>query len=191
MTTQKQLGLVALLAVLSISSPFAQAADYVVDTKGGHAAIAFKFKHLGLSWLTGEFKDFDGRFSFDAANPARSEVAVNIRTASIDSNHAERDKHMRSKKFLHTDKFPSARFVSKRIEDKGNGAMAVVGDMTLHGVTKEIAIDARVVGIGADPWGGYRAGFEGETTLDTTDFGMEFPPGNTVYMQLYLEGIRQ
>lgn len=189
-TVKKHIGGLA-AAIMFAAAPFAQAADYLIDTKGGHAAVAFKFKHLGVSWLSGEFKDFDGTFTYDEANPAASAVAVNIRTASIDSNHAERDKHMRSEKFLDTDAFPEASFVSKRVSMMDDGAMKVVGDLTLHGVTKEVSIDANVVGMGDDPWGGYRAGFEGSTVVNTMDFGMKFPPTNTVHMMLMLEGIRQ
>ena len=190
MDIKKYVSSFTVAAILSVS-PFVQAANYVIDTKGGHAAIAFKFKHLGLAWLSGEFKDFDGVFSYDEADPGASTVAVNIRVASIDSNHAERDKHMRSEKFLDTDSFPEASFVSKSVSANDDGEMVVVGDLTLHGVTKEVSIDARVVGMGDDPWGGYRAGFEGSTTLNTLDFGMEFPPTNTIHMELLLEGIRQ
>ncbi len=169
----------------------AWAADYVIDTKKAHASIDFRFKHLNISWLSGEFKEFDGSFSYDDAKPAATRIEVNINTASIDSNYAERDKHMRSKKFLDTGKYPAAKFVSTRFEANGDGSATVYGDLTLHGITREIAIDATKIGAGPDPWGGYRAGFEGRVTLNTTDFGMKFPPTNEVEMLLYIEGIRQ
>ncbi len=167
------------------------AADYVIDTKGAHASIDFRFKHLNISWLTGEFREFEGRFSHDESNPTSSRVEVTINTASIDTNHAERDKHMRSDKYLHTDKYPVAKFASTRVESKGGTAATIYGDLTLHGVTRKIAIDATMIGAGSDPWGGYRAGFEGKVTLNTKDFGMKFPPTNQVELALYIEGIRQ
>ena len=86
------------LALLS-SSAFAQVENYQIDTKGMHAFIEFKIKHLGYSWLKGRFNDFDGQFSYDTKNPENSAVNVSIKTASLDSNHAERDKHLRSKDF--------------------------------------------------------------------------------------------
>jgi len=190
MKMKNQLSKLALVAAL-LATPLVQAATYVIDTKGAHAAVAFKFKHLNISWLTGEFEDFDGQFTYDEANPKASTIEVNVRTASIDSNHAERDKHMRSAKFLDTDQFPSAEFASKRVEVGADGALTVVGDLTLHGVTKEVAIDAEMTGAGDDPWGGYRAGFEGSVTIDTTEFGMKFPPSNEVELLFFLEGIRQ
>ncbi|MCB1736569.1 MAG: YceI family protein, partial [Gammaproteobacteria bacterium] len=85
------LSLILLLAL----TPLAHADKYQIDTKGAHAFIQFRIKHLGYSWLYGRFNTFDGWFSYDEANPDASQVEVNIDTASVDSNHAERDKHLR------------------------------------------------------------------------------------------------
>ena len=82
-------------ATLSCGALAAQAADYVIDTKGAHAFIQFKIAHLGYSWLLGRFNTFSGEFSYDENNPAASRVKVDIDVASLDSNHAERDKHLR------------------------------------------------------------------------------------------------
>jgi polyisoprenoid-binding protein YceI len=172
----------------------ASAAEYKIDTKGAHAFINFKIQHLGYSWLTGRFNDFEGTFSYDSEKPNDSKVMVEINTASIDSNHAERDKHLRSDDFLDVDKFAKAKFVSTKITDKGNGKLEVVGDLTLHGVTKSITIDAKKIGEGKDPWGGYRAGFSGKTTLGLKDFGIPErlgPASTEVHMSLHIEGIRQ
>lgn len=76
-----------------------QAADYIVDKAGAHAFIQFKIKHLGYSWLLGRFNDFDGTFSYDKEQPEASKINIVIQTASIDSNHAERDKHLRGDDF--------------------------------------------------------------------------------------------
>src|SRR3546814_15463281 len=76
------------------------AADYAIDKPGQHAFVNFKISHLGYSWLWGTFKDFDGSFSFDADKPEASKVNVTLKTASVDTNHAERDKHLRSDDFL-------------------------------------------------------------------------------------------
>jgi len=170
------------------------AAEYKIDTKGAHAFINFKIQHLGYSWLTGRFNEFEGSFSYDADKPNDSKITVEINPASIDSNHAERDKHLRSDDFLDVDKFGKAKFVSTKITDKGNGKLEVVGDLTLHGVTKSITIDAKKIGEGKDPWGGYRAGFSGKTTLGLKDFGIPErlgPASTEVHMSLHIEGIRQ
>ncbi len=177
---------------LSATAGTGFAAEYVVDTKDAHAFINAKFMHLGYSVLSASFKKFNGSFSFDPDNPAASKVSISIDVASIDSNHAERDKHMRSKKFLDTDKYPTATFESTRIEPKGGNTFVLHGDLNLRGVSKPVAIDATLINQGNDPWGGYRAGFKGFVTLDMREFGVEtFKPLHTVDMELFLEGVKE
>lgn len=183
-----------LFAGLAVTSLPAQAADYVLDTKGAHAFIQFRIKHLGYSWLYGRFNDFDGKFSYDEKNPNASKVEVNIRTTSIDSNHAERDKHLRGKDFLNVDKFPDAKFVSSSFEEQAGGKAVLKGDLTLHGVTKPISIDVEQIGAGPDPWGGERRGFFGTTSLMLKDFGIEYdlgPASREIFFDLSVEGIKQ
>ena len=183
----------ALAAALTLPS-LAPAADYVIDTEKAHAFIQFRIQHLGFSWLYGRFNDFNGTFSYDEKNPASNKVDVTINTASVDTNHAERDKHLRSDDFLDVGKFPQARFVSTKFEDKGDGKAVLSGDFTLHGVTKPIVIDVQRVGQGDDPWGGYRAGFSGTTVLKLADYGITRdlgPAAQEVELTLSVEGIRQ
>ena len=183
----------ALAAALSLPS-LAPAADYVIDTEKAHAFIQFRIQHLGYSWLYGRFNDFNGTFSYDEKNPASNKVDVTIKTASVDTNHAERDKHLRSDDFLDVGKFPQARFVSTKFEDKGDGKAVLSGDFTLHGVTKPIVIAVERVGQGDDPWGGYRAGFSGTTVLKLADYGITRdlgPAAQEVELTLSVEGIRQ
>jgi len=188
---------IALLALgpLAFSPALLAAENYVIDTTGMHASINFKIKHLGYSYLLGRFNDFGGNFTFDEANIANSKVEVTIKTASLDSNHAERDSHLRGPKFLDADKFPTATFKSTSVS-KGDkaGEFAVHGDLTLHGVTKPVTIAVEPVGNGPDPWGGYRRGFAGETTLTLADFGINFdlgPASKQVALELEVEGVRQ
>ncbi|MBY4678104.1 YceI family protein [Marinobacterium arenosum] len=181
------------LAATAAATP-ALADDYQIDTKGAHASINFKIAHLGTSWLLGRFNTFSGDFSFDNDDPSAAKIALEIDTASIDSNHAERDKHLRSDEFLHVAKYPKATFVSTGYQDNGNGGGTLKGDLTLHGVTKNIEIDVEKVGEGADPWGGYRMGFAGTTELKLKDFGINYnlgPASETVYMDLHIEGVRK
>lgn len=181
-----------LLLIIGAAAPL-HAADYVIDTKGAHAFIQFRIQHLGYSWLYGRFNDFDGTFSYDERNPAAARVEVNIRTASIDSNHAERDKHLRGKDFLDVGKHPTAKFVSTGFEDKGNGKAVLKGTLTLHGVTRPVTIDVEHIGAGADPWGGQRRGFFGTTRLVLKDFGIDYdlgPASREVYLDLSVEGVK-
>ena len=185
----KKLLLASMLLTSSALIP-AFAADYVIDTKGAHAAINFKTSHMGFSVLSGRFNTFSGDFSYDKDNVAASKITVTIDTSSFDSNHAKRDKHVRSDDFLDVSKYAQATFVSTKVEDKGNGKFAITGNFTMHGVTKSLVIDAVKVGEGKDPWGGYRAGFNGTATLSMGDFGFKKDFGQ-VDLELHIEGIRK
>jgi len=184
--------------VLSLSllviSPFASAADYKIDTKGMHAFIQFRIQHLGYSWLYGQFNDFSGEFSFDKNNPAASKASVVIKAASLDSNHAERDKHLRSDDFLDTDKYPEIKFVSTKYSPAADNEGTLYGNLTLHGVTKPIAIKVNHIGEGKDPWGGYRSGFSGTAEINRSDYGVDKnlgPASEKVEIILSIEGVRK
>ena len=170
------------------------AADYAIDKQGQHAFVNFKISHLGYSWLWGTFKDFDGSFSFDADKPEASKVNVTLKTASVDTNHAERDKHLRSDDFLNVDKHPTATFESTSVKSTGDGTADITGNLTLNGVTRPVVIAAKFIGEGDDPWGGYRAGFEGSTTLTLKDFDIKMdlgPASQTVDLIISVEGVRK
>ena len=172
----------------------AMAADYAIDKQGQHAFVNFKISHLGYSWLYGTFKDFDGSFSFDAAKPQDSKVNVTLNTTSVDTNHAERDKHIRSDDFLNVSEHPTATFASTAVTSTGEGAADMTGDLTLNGVTKPVVIAATFIGEGKDPWGGYRAGFAGSTTLKLKDFGITKdlgPASESVELIISVEGVRK
>ena len=184
---------VLLVSSLTVFNNNAVAAEYEIDIEGMHAAIEFRILHLGYSVLTGRFNDFGGSFSWDRDNPEASSIEVTINTASIDSNHAERDKHLREEDFLNVEKYPQAMFKSTKYNgDASSGTLE--GILTLHGVSKPIAIDVQYIGEGDDPWGGYRAGFEGSVTIRRSDFGMMYdlgPKSDEMQLDLYIEGVRK
>jgi len=190
---------IALLALILAAGFFmspgpAAAEDYLIDTKNSHAFIQFKIPHLGYSWLLGRFNTFEGAFTYDEKAPEASSVKVEIDTASIDSNNAKRDKHLRSEDFLDVGKFPKATFVSTSFEPTGEMTATLKGDLTMHGVTRPVEIEVTQVGAGPDPWGGYRRGFEGTTILTLTDYNINFdlgPASKDVELYLSVEGIRQ
>jgi polyisoprenoid-binding protein YceI len=185
-----RLAVFCLLAVLG-SAPGAQAAEYTIDQS--HAFIQWKISHLGYSVLNGRFNKFDGKFTWDRDNPSAATIEVTVDAASIDSNWAERDKHLRSEDFLDVTKYPTAVYKGTRyVGDAKGGKME--GTLTLHGVTRPMTLDVTVVGEGPDPWGGYRAGFSATTTLRLKDFGIDYnlgPAAETMQFELFVEGIRQ
>ena len=193
----KKLLLASTLSFLSlgmVATSTVNAADYIVDYKGAHASINFKIQHLGYSWLTGRFDKFNGSFNYDAADLSSAKIEMSVDTTSLNSNHAERDKHVRSDDFLDVDKFASAKFVSSKISDKGSNKIEIKGLLTLHGISREVIIDAVKIGEGKDPWGGYRVGFSGTTKIGLADFGIPAslgPASSHVELEFHIEGIRK
>lgn len=188
----KKLGLILVSCILFSTSVLAD--NYVIDKKGMHASIQFKISHLGYSWLWGRFNDFEGSFSYDKNNPSDAKVTVTIDPSSVDSNHAERDKHLRGEDFLYVEKYPQSKFVSTSYTQNADGTGVLKGDFTLHGVTRPIVIDVKFTGEGKDPWGGYRAGFEGKTRIALADYGITKnlgPASKELDLILAIEGVRQ
>ena len=187
----RALGFMLVAGAVAASGGLAGAAEYRIDP--AHSSAHFRVSHLGVSWLVGSFDRMSGSYSFDpAAGPGGQRIAVEIDTASIDTGHAERDKHLRSAGFLNVKKFPKASFVSTGYEGDAKGG-TMKGNLTLMGVTGPIAIAVKKVGEGEDPWGGYRSGFEGEATFNRRDFnaGRNLGPASeTVVLFLFIEGIR-
>ena len=185
------IGSIALIGAFALPT---QAADYKIDTRGAHAFIQFEIQHLGYSWLSGRFNDFEGEFTFDPENPENNQVRVDIDPASIDSNHAERDKHLRGGDFLDVKIHPEAKFVSTEYVPTGENTATLKGNLTLKGVTQAIEIDVEHIGGGKDPWGGYRQGFRGTTEIALKDFDILYdlgPASETVKLTLDVEGIRK
>lgn len=166
---------------------------YAFDREKQHQFIQFRISHLGYSTLYGRFNDFDGQFTYDADNPENSSVEVTVQTASVDSNHSERDKHLRSEDFLYVEEYPQATFESTSVEMQDEDSATVTGDLTLRGVTREIELDMELIKHGTDPWNDYRMGFEGTTTLTLDDFGIpeKLPEAEKVKLMLSVEGVRQ
>jgi len=193
LTTALTTSLLASSLLATIAASSVQAADYKVDVEGAHAFVQFKIKHLGYSWLLGRFNSFDGGFSYDDKAPNSSKISIEIDTTSLDSNHAERDKHLKGKDFLNVSSFPKATFTSKSIKFSDDTNAIVTGEFTLKGVTKTISFPVVKIGEGQDPWGGYRSGFSGTTSLKLTDYGISYnlgPASTHVEMALHIEGVR-
>ena len=191
------------LAALAIGTALltagqAMAADYTINKEGQNAFVDFKISHLGYSYINGTFKDWKGTFSWDAAKPEDTKIDVTLNTASVFTNQAERDKHISSKDFLDVATYPTATFKSTSVKPTGKNAEGkdtadVTGDLTLHGTTKPVVIKAVFNGEGKDPWGGYRAGFSGTTTINRQDFGKMMdlgPQSNELTLNFDFEGVK-
>ncbi len=192
-TTTLATSLLASSLFATLAPNTALAADYKVDVEGAHAFVQFKIKHLGYSWLLGRFNTFDGTFSYDDKSPNNAKISIEIDTKSMDSNHAERDKHLKGKDFLNVSSFPKATFTSSSIKFSDDENAIVIGEFTLKGVTKTISFPVVKIGEGQDPWGGHRAGFSGITSLKLADYGITYnlgPASTHVEMALHIEGVR-
>lgn len=145
------------------------AATWNIDVT--HSAVHFYVRHMVISKVHGRFARWSGAITLDEQDLTRSAVEVRIEAASIDTQVADRDTHLRSADFLDVARYPEIRFTSRRIEKAGDG-YRVIGDLDLHGVVREVALTAEFAGIGKDPWGNTRAGFSAKAALDRKDFGL-------------------
>lgn len=141
------------------------------DLDVSHSAIHFHVRHMVISKVHGRFAKWSGTLQLDEQDLTRSTVDVRIDAASLDTQVADRDTHLRSADFLDVARYPHLTFRSKRIE-KARDGYRVVGDLDLHGVVREVTLDAEFAGTGKDPWGNERAGFSAKASLDRRDFGL-------------------
>ena len=138
-----------------------------------HSEVAFQVRHL-LSKVRGRFADFAGTIEFDAARPEHSRVDVVIQAASVDTAEPDRDKHLRSADFFDVEKFPTLAFTSTSVTPRGDNTYDVRGDLTIHGVTRQVTLPASFLGTAQDPWGNVKFVFEAELTLNRKDFGLSW-----------------
>lgn len=144
---------------------------YAIDKS--HSEVTFQVRHL-ITKVRGHFEDYAGTIEFDAANPANSKVNVTIQVASIDTKDAQRDGHLKSDDFFSAEKFPTITFVSTKITPKGGEDFQVEGDLTIRDVTKSVVLPVTHLGTAKDPWGNLKLAFEGETTINRKEFGLNW-----------------
>ena len=155
----------ALLPALAAAEPVA----YKVD--GAHSSATFTIRHF-VSEVDGRFKDFDGTIKYDKANPSASTVAFNIRAASIDTDNANRDKHLSSPDFFDVAKFPTLTFASTSVSAKDANTLNVTGNLTIHGVTKAVTVPVAVLGTAKGMGGADLAAFKTSFTINRQDYGV-------------------
>ena len=180
-----------LVAALCFAATTVKAAEYSIDPS--HSFVEFRILHLGFSVLKGRFNTVHGQFEYDEKHPTSATIQVEVETASIDSNHAKRDKHLRGADFLDVEKYPLATFKSRSYQENGKTG-TMVGDLTIHGVTRQVKIPVRFIGAGADPWGGHRRGYEGSLRIKRADYGISHnlgPAAEVMTLDLFIEGIQK
>ena len=138
-----------------------------------HSEVSFQVRHL-LSKVRGQFADFDGTIEFNAAHPEQSHVAFTIQAASITTNQADRDAHLRSADFFHSDQYQTISFVSSAIVPRGGDDFDVTGALSIRGVSKTVTLPVTHLGFAKDPWGNEKLGFETETVINRKDFGLNW-----------------
>jgi len=139
---------------------------------GAHSTVNFTVRHMVISKVHGHFAKWTAKLALDVANLAGSSVEVEIEAASIDTGVAERDAHLRSADFLDVEKHPKLTYRSTKVEVVSKDRLRVVGNLTIHGVTREVPLEVEVGGQGKDPWGNVRAGFSATASLNRKDFGL-------------------
>ncbi|HYT75155.1 MAG TPA: YceI family protein [Vicinamibacterales bacterium] len=164
-----------------------------------HSQIEFAIRHLMITTVKGRFSKVDGTIRTDAADRSKSEVDVTVDVASIDTREAQRDAHLRSADFFDVEQFPTITYKSRRVIGVDGNEFKVVGDLTIHGVTREVTLDVIDEGRTIDPWGGHRAGFTATTRIRRSEFGLTwnqaletggFVVGDDVKVNLELELVK-
>jgi polyisoprenoid-binding protein YceI len=160
------------LTVFILSFPVV-AAESTWQIDSDHSNFQFKIRHLTVSNVKGAFSKAKGTVTIDSQNPADLKVDLTIDAASVDTNHAKRDEHLRSPDFFDVAKYPAITFISKRVIKNGADRIKVTGDLTIRGVTKEVTIDVEgPTSEVKDPWGNFRRGATGATKINRKDFGI-------------------
>ena len=138
-----------------------------------HSSVRFSVKHMGIANVRGKFREFEGTLEVKESL-ADSRAFGTVKVASIDTGEAQRDDHLRSPDFFNVEEFPEIRFDSTHINAIDDESSRVVGNLTMHGVTREVTLDVLIQGTDTDPWGNIRAGLEIVGKLLRSDFDMKF-----------------
>jgi polyisoprenoid-binding protein YceI len=167
---------------------------------GAHSSIGFTVRHMVVSKVRGRFTRWNGTIAMDESDPARAAVEINIEPGSVDTGVEQRDNHLRSPDFFDVERYSAMTYVSTRIEKVGDERYRVLGNLTMHGVTRPVALEVEFAGSAKDPWGGVRAGFSARGSLDRKDFGLTYNQlletggvlvGEKVDLDIEVEAVKQ
>jgi polyisoprenoid-binding protein YceI len=160
------------MSTTTTTVPSTLTGTYAIDPT--HSRIGFVARHAMVTKVRGSFNEFEGSGYFDAENPANSHLQLTIQAASIDTRNADRDGHLKSNDFFDMETFPEITFTSTAVEQTGDEAYRVAGDLTIKGVTKPVTVDFEYTGSAVDPYGNTRIGLEGTTTVNRKDWGVNW-----------------
>jgi polyisoprenoid-binding protein YceI len=146
--------------------------DYDIDP--AHSHVGFAAKHAMVTTVRGSFTDYTADVHIDEQDVSKSTARVEIEAASINTGNQMRDDHVRNNDFLDVPNHPKITFVSTSAERKGDDEYVLIGDLTIRGVTKPVAVRFEQTGAVVDPWGNFRVGFEGKATINRNDWGVSF-----------------
>ena len=157
--------------IVSLLPTLAHAVPYDIDT--GHSAVGFSVRHMMVSNVKGSFGKFTGTVDVDEKKFQKSTIDVTIDASSIDTNDEKRDAHLKNADFFDVEKYPTITFKSKSIKKRGKSRYDVLGDLTMHGVTKEVTLKIdELSGPVKGPWGNIRRGARATAQLNRKDFGI-------------------
>lgn len=165
-----------------------QAGNYAIDP--AHSNVSFSVNHMGYANIVGRFNEFSG--SINIAEKGKSQLAVAIKTASVDSNHEKRDEHLRSPDFFNAKQFPEITFTSPL--SLSSDGKTLSGEIEILGVKKPVTLSLEKGNEAKDPWGLYRIGYTASTSIKRSDFGMDFMAGgigDDVAINLQIEAVKQ
>ncbi len=188
----KQLVL-GLVASVFLAGTAVAADEYTIDVP--HSTIGFAVKHLTISTVRGKFNDFSGIVRFDEKEMAHTWVDLTIKATRVDTGNQKRDDHLRSPDFFEVEKYPDITFKSKKVEKDGDG-FAIIGDFSMHGVTKEIRIPFTYAGKATDRQGKERIAFDGMLTINRQDYGIRYDKtgltvGNEIKIEFSVQAIKK
>ncbi|MDP2721247.1 MAG: YceI family protein [Bacteroidales bacterium] len=159
--------LISLLAFVSLKS---QTTNWEIDK--AHTSVEFSIDHMVISEVTGKFTDFAGTIASDNEDFTNANIEFSIEVKSINTENSDRDDHLRGADFFDADKYPQITFLSTSFTKKSGNVYSLSGNLTMHGVTKLVTLDAKYGGTVVDPWGNTKAGFKLTGKLDRKDYGL-------------------
>lgn len=185
--------MLALALTTAATAALAAEEQYKIDDE--HTFVTFEVSHIGYAWIPGTFNNVSGTFTYDPDNRGNSSAEFTIDTASLDTNHAKRDKHLRSDDFFNVSRYPEATFVSTSYEPTGESTGVLRGDLTIKGTTRPVELEVRELAAREDPWDNFRRAFEARTEISLQDFNVDeygLPEvSHTAELRIAVEGLRQ